>query len=549
MKALALTVALAAATPAFAASDVTAQLDALVAPQFPADGPGAAVLVRKGDQVLLRKGYGLAEVELGVPVRPEHLFLIGSITKQFTSAAIMLLVDEGKLALGDDVRKYVPEYPKKSATVTIEHLLTHTGGVPSYTEQEAFGKHVHDDMSHADVLALFKDLPLEFTPGDKMHYSNSGYFLLGMVIEKVSGKSYADFLEERIFKPLGMTHTGYAYGDRIIRGRVAGYARHDKEVRNADAWNISLAFSAGALISSVDDLAKWDRAIADGKLLSKASWTRVFTPRTLKDGSSSHYAFGWGIGKVEGHPTVWHNGGIPGFLTAIVRLPADNVVAIVLCNAIAPPQPPEELAMKLAMLAVGKPLVEPKAIALAPAKLDAYAGVYKIDDKLRVVVRRDGDHLTMQRAGGPPLTLAAESDGRFFVKDKLLRFAFVRDAAGKVTGFDATMFDGNVERRARTDEPLPAERATVAVDPKVLDGYVGRYELSPGFVIAITREGGKMYEQATGQPRLEIFASAPAEFFLKVVDAQLTFRALKDGKAGELVLHQNGRDMPGKRIP
>jgi hypothetical protein len=199
----------------------------------------------------------------------------------------------------------------------------------------------------------------------------------------------------------------------------------------------------------------------------------------------------------------------------------------------------------LAATAIGKPFVDPKAVTLAPAVLDRYVGVYKVDDKLRVFVRREGDHLTLQRSGQSRLELTAESETGFFLKDKMLRFHFARD--GK--SLDTTMPDGNVEHHPRTSEPLPADRVAVAVDSKVLDGYVGKYELAPGFVLTVTHEDGKMYTQATGQPRFEIFASAPAEFFLKAFDAQLTFRVLKDGKAGEVVLHQGGRDVPAKRLP
>jgi hypothetical protein len=386
-------------------------------------------------------------------------------------------------------------------------------------------------------------------PGEKWKYSNSGYYLLGMVIEKVSGKSYAQFLDERIFKPLGMTHTSYGDDERIIPGRVAGYNRSDAEFANADFISMKVPFAAGSLVSSVDDLALWDRAIRDGKLLKKASWTRVFTPAKLKDGSSTHYGFGWVVGAVQGHPTVWHNGGIPGFNSAIVRIPGDGVVAIVLCNSIPAPVAPEELAFRLAAAAVGKPIVEPNVVKLDGAALDRYVGVYKVDDKVRAVVRRDGDHLTLQRTGGPLLALDAESDGKFFVKDTLLRFAFGRDAAGRVTGFDVTMPDGTVEHRTRTNEPLPNARAVVSVPEKTLEGYVGNYELAPGFVIAVTREGARLYGQATGQGRFELFATAPTEFFLKVVDAQLSFHVDKSGRADSLVLHQNGRDMPGKRVP
>ena len=531
-----------------AADDVAAQLDALVAPHFPANGPGAAVLVRRGDQILLRKGYGSANLELDVPMRPELVFRLGSITKQFTSAAIMMLVDQGKLALGDDVRKYVPEYPSHGPTVTIEQLLSHTGGVPNYTEQPAFHKRGRDDLSHAELLATFKDLPLDFAPGTQWKYSNSGYYLLGMVIEKVTGKSWAAFLGERIFTPLGMTHTRQGDVAPIIPGRVAGYDRADDGFDNSEYLSMTGPFAAGALVSTVDDLARWDRAIGDGKLLKKASWARVFSARRLPDGSSTHYGFGWGISAVQGHPAVWHNGGIPGFSTAIVRVPDQRLVAIVLCNSSPALTNPDELAFRLAATALGKPFIEPKPIALAPAALDRYVGVYKVSDRARLVVRRDGDHLTLQRTGRGLLALDAETDGRFFVKDTLVRVAFVRDAHGRVTGLDMTE-EGAVDHRARTDEPLPAERIAVAVDGKILEGYVGRYELGPGFVITVTREGAHLFAQATGQPRFELFASAPAEFFLKVVDAQVSFHAGGSGHAAELVLHQGGRDMPAKRLP
>jgi len=310
-------------------------------------------------------------------------------------------------------------------------------------------------------------------------------------------------------------------------------------------------FAAGGLISSVDDLALWDRAIADHELLKKESWARVFTPAQLKDGTATHYGFGWVIGAWEGHRIVSHGGGIPGFSTAITRMPEDRVLVVVLCNSLPARINPSELALKLAALAVGKPVVDPKVAAVDPAVLDRYVGVYKgdkIDDKLRVVVRRDGDHLTLQRSGGERWSLAAESDIRFFVKDTPIRLVFVRDAAGRVTGFDVTQPNGSLEHRTRTDEPQPPERVVVNVDTKILEGYVGQYELAPGFIITVTQLGSHLHAQATGQSRFEIFPTAPTEFFWKVVDAQLTFHLDKTGRADSVVLHQNGRDLPGKRV-
>jgi CubicO group peptidase (beta-lactamase class C family) len=531
------------ATPAAAAPDLAAQLDALVTPHFSAHQPGAAVLVKKGDQVLLRKAYGLADVKRKLPLTPDHVFRIGSVTKQFTAAAILMLADAGKLALSDDVRKYVPAYPAKAAPVTLAHLLTHTGGVPNYTDQEAFRKLVAKDASHDELLATFKELPLEFTPGDRWRYSNSGYYLLGMVIEKVTGKPYAQFVAERLFQPLGMSHT--AYGD--TPGMPVGYQRAGGEFDPAAPLSMKVPFAAGALVSTVDDLGRWDRAIRDGKLLKPASWAQSFTAAPLNHGPA-HYGFGWAVGELQGRRMVSHGGGIPGFNSAIVRLPEDGVVVVVLCNSLPAPVFPEELALQLAAAAIGKPLVDPVAAAkLDAAALDRYAGVYRVDDRERAYVRREGDHLTFARGGGGELTLRPESDTRFFVGDTPVRFLFTRDGAGRVNGVEVTQPMGT-EHFARLDEPLPAERKAVGVDERQLERLVGEYGLAPGFILTVTRQGTQLYAQATGQQRFEIFATAATEFFLKAVDAQLSFHADGGRRADGLILHQGGRDQAARRI-
>ncbi len=530
-------------------SDLTAQLDALAAPYFPANQPGAAILVRKGEQVLLRKAYGMAQLELGVAMRPEMIFRLGSITKQFTAAAVMMLVDEDKVSLQDDVRKFVPEYsPPNTAVVTIEELLTHTGGVPNYTEQPTFHRRRREDLTHREVLETFKDLPLEYSPGTRWRYSNSDYYLLGMVIEKVAGMDFPTFLAERLTKPLGMSHTGYGAVERIIPGRVAGYDRNGDVFSNAALLSMSPPFAAGGLVSSIDDLALWDSAIANGKLLKKVSWERVFTPARLRDGTATHYGFGWSIGAWEGHRVVSHGGGIPGFSTAIMRFPEDEILVVVLCNALPAKTDASGLALKLAATVAGRPIADPPVVAVAPAILDRYVGVYAIDDKLRAVVRRDGARMTVQQTGGPLLALQARSESGFFVKGTPLRFEFLRDRAGRVTAFDATQPNATTEHRIRTDEPVPGRPAIISIDAKVLEKYVGAYELRPGFVATITRDGAGLYIQATGQERFEMFPTAANKFFLEAVEAQITFHPGTAGVADSLVLHQGGRDVTGKRL-
>jgi D-alanyl-D-alanine carboxypeptidase len=439
------------------APDLTRQLDAELARHFRPDQPGATVLVRKGEQVLLRKGYGLANVATRRPTRPELVYRLGSITKPFTAAAIMLLADQGKLSVSDDIRKHLPTYPTHGATITIEHLLTHTSGIPNYTDQPGFGQRIGEDVEPAALVGWFKDLPLEFPPGTRMKYSNSGYHLLGLIIEKVSGMGYARFVSQRIFAPLGMSASGY--GDDPKLDQAVGHDRGNQgPARPAPTINMKIPYAAGALVSSVDDLARWDSAIRAGKLLKKESWQRTFTRPSLSDGTASDYGYGWALGKVDGRPAQRHGGGIPGFTTHLLRMPEEGLLVVVLVNSLPGPTDPGLLAHRLALIALGKPLLDPKVAAIAPALLDRYAGVYRLPDQRSFQVRREGDHLSVQPPRGSPLDAWPESDRRFFVKGHVVRYTFTVGGHGAVTALDITRPNGDVDRATRTSDKLPDRR-------------------------------------------------------------------------------------------
>lgn len=346
--------AVAAAEPTAPPGELAAQLDEVAARAYPPDQPGAVVLVVKDGKPLLRKAYGLANVELRVPNRPEHLFRIGSVTKQFTAAAILLLAERGKLALADDITKYLPGYPTHGHKITIEHLLTHTSGIPSYTSLLEFRGKAVLDLTHDEMMALWKDKPLDFPPGTKWQYSNSGYYLLGVIIEKVSGMPYADFLDKNIFRPLGLAHTRYDKPEDIIPDRAAGYDGTEKKLTNASYLSMALPFAAGALVSTVDDLARWSAALWDGKLISKASLQRMTTPYKLNNGETTGYGYGLGISALEGHRVVSHSGGINGFQSDVLVLPEDRVVAVVLSNRTGGESPPAVVTWGLAGIAWDK---------------------------------------------------------------------------------------------------------------------------------------------------------------------------------------------------
>lgn len=536
------------AAPLSPPPNLDAELDAMLSAAFPADAPGATVIVVKGGSVLYRKGFGRANLELQVPMRPENVFEIGSVTKQFTATAVLMLVEEGKLALNDDVRKFIPEFPDKGAVVTIEHLLTHTSGVPSYTELPAWLKLWRQDMTPSEILALTRDLPLEFTPGTKFKYDNTGYTMLGMVIEKVSGMSYADFISKRIFEPCGMRNSVYGSKEALVANRAFGYSKDERGWRNAAYLSMTQPYAAGSLMSSVDDLAAWDRAVSAGKLLSKASWDRAFTPYRLPNGESTNYGYGWVTETFENRKVIRHNGGISGYVSEVLRIPEEGLYVALLTNSDTPPVDTGFLVTKIAAAAIGKPYREPAAITLDEKTLDSFVGVYDIDATASRAVTREGTRLFTQRTGRPKLEVFASSQTEFFYKDSFTRITFERDAAGNVTGMVVKTQDGASQRAARTNKPLPAEPVSVAVDPSILAQYSGVYEIAPAFSIEVTADGGRLFAQATGQPKFELFAKTPTEFFLKVVDARIVFSRSDDGKVSHLTLYQGGQEVPGRKV-
>lgn len=334
---------------------LAARLDAAIAPHYKANAPGAAVIVVKDGKTVLRKAYGVADMAAMQPLRADASMRLGSITKQFTAVAILMLAEEGKLALTDDIRRFFPDYPTHGKTITVEHLLTHTSGIVSYTNRPDYPLTMSRDVTVTGMIDSFKNDPLEFEPGTAYRYNNSGYFLLGAIIEKVSGQPYGSFLAQRIFVPLGMENTAYEGFERGKAPRAAGHTSGGQGFGPSDPLSMSQPYAAGALVSTVDDLARWDAAIAQGKLLKPASWRRAFTPYTLANGKSTGYGYGWAMRELQGARAVFHDGGINGFLTYAVRLPEQGVFVAVLSNADSGLVDPAIVGDEAAAIALGKP--------------------------------------------------------------------------------------------------------------------------------------------------------------------------------------------------
>ncbi|MEW6166076.1 MAG: serine hydrolase [Pseudomonadota bacterium] len=537
--------AAAQAAPAAAQSQqsLAAAIDASIGAHYKADQPGATVIVVKDGKTVFRKAYGMADSIGKQAMTPDAVLRLGSITKQFTAVAILMLAEEGKLALTDDITRFFPDYPTRGKTITVEHLLTHTSGIKSYTGKPEYALGMEKDIGVAAMIDTFKNDPLDFEPGTNYRYNNSGYFLLGAIIEQVSGQPYARFLEQRIFKPLGMTNTAYEGHERGKAPRALGHSPDGRGFGRASRLSMTQPYAAGSLVSTVDDLARWDAAISSGKLLKPASWQRAFTPYTLADGKSTGYGYGWQIGKLQGAASVEHGGAINGFNTFAQRLPEQKVFVAVLSNADGGLVNPGMVANRAAAIAIGKPFREFREIALDGAALERFTGVYAVDQSATRTFRRDGDVLVMQRSGRPPVRLKAFSPNGFFLPNASDYFEFGQDGQGVVT--HVTQYhDGEAMRQARTGD-APAARAAVKIADAAFDARAGRYELAPGFVLALSREGERYYAQATGQPKLEIFAHSDSVFFARDIEAEVRF----DGAdSSHLVLHQNGRQIRARRL-
>ena len=345
-----------------------AKVDEIVAARVAKpDAVGFSVAIAQKGKVLLAKGYGLAEAEFEVPADAQTMFRIGSITKQFTAARILRLVEQEKLSLDDDLSEFVPDFPLQGKKVTIHQLLNHSSGIKSYTDLgEPWAKVRPLELSHAELLALVAEEPFDFEPGTNWHYNNTGYYLLGMVLEKAHGKSYGQVVLDELCTPLGLLRTRYDSSSDLIRNRAQGYGMADGQRRNDEPLGMSQPGAAGALLSTGEDLVRWSMALAGGKVVTPATYASMTTPLILPNGRDTGYGFGLMTGDLEGQRVVHHGGGIHGFNSLLMHVvPADLHVAVVSNSERASS---DRLAKEIAraVLGISKPAVKDEAI---PAEL------------------------------------------------------------------------------------------------------------------------------------------------------------------------------------
>ncbi|MFT4941058.1 MAG: CubicO group peptidase (beta-lactamase class C family) [Paraglaciecola sp.] len=412
----------------FAKSDNQKSYKAILEKYIPADGPGVAVILSQKGKVLYQGARGLANIEHNIPLSTDSVFRLGSITKQFTAAAIMMLQEQNKLNVNDDIHKYIADFPTEGNKVTIKNLLTHTSGIANYTEdEELFAKEIRVPTSLDQMLIRFAKHKMVLKTGEAMRYSNTGYVLLGKIIEVASGQPYSDFIEQNIFKKLGMKSSRYG-GSQIIPLRASGYDMGTEGVVNASYIDMMWPHAAGSLLSTVKDMDIWFKALRTEKLLSKASYHQMVSPFKLNDGSMSDYGYGLGLRKFNKYDSISHNGGIPGFATNAFYLPTEDLYVAVLSNSSSGNSGLISNLMAAEALDISLPDFE--AVELNEDKIKPLIGSYKINnDSVRHLLMENGKVYT-QRDGGDKYEVIPMSDNSFYYDNSLTYIVFEANENG-----------------------------------------------------------------------------------------------------------------------
>lgn len=406
-------------------SELEQEISAFLTELYPDDEPGISIILAQGDEILYRDGHGMAHLEHNISISPDMVFRLGSLTKQMTTAAIMMLVDDGELQVDDPVSLYFPDYPTHGHTITLRHLMTHTSGIIDFLAIEEFPNIEKEDISALDVIDFFKNAPMNFAPGEAWSYTNSGYVMLGAIIEQISGQSYEEFIQTRIFTPLGMDNTYHGDFKRIIPNRVTGYAMGPEGYENSAYLSMTIPGAAGAIISNVDDLLTWNRALFGGEVVSQESLAEMTRPYILNNGESSGYGFGFDVNTLRGQAMISHTGGINGFITYAAYLPESDMYVAVLGNTGFQSRVYE--GNTILALAIGEPYPEKEFQSVDPEVLNSYTGSYQTIRGIRVDVSVINEALNLSINGGPAFEVLAVSDNVFYQANSFTHYTFVEN--------------------------------------------------------------------------------------------------------------------------
>ncbi len=538
--------AMAAATPGQALpAGYKAKADALLAEAYPAGGPGASVVISERGRIVYQGSRGLADIAAKKPVTPDTVFRIGSITKQFSAAVVLQLAAEGKLKLDDPIAKYLPTYPGGSG-ISVRQLLNHTSGIQSYTGIPGWmaGDKPAKAYSTAQLIAEFKDMPPPSRPGEKWDYNNSGYILVGALIEAVTGNRWSDEVERRIAAPLGLASLDDGIKEAAIPAMATGYTGGDKGAELSKPIHMSVPGAAGALVANAADLAKWGNALHHGKVVPGPYYAEMIAPTKLPDGKVEQYGYGIGPSKLRGVAAVGHSGGIFGFSSDSLYVPSDDLFIVILTNQDRPDVSPGLVMRKLSALAIGKPYP-----IFTPTPLDAkaaepFVGTYKFKDMSRVLALVDGK-LEYRRPEGATSDLVPVGGNRFQFDGAMTWIELTTDAGGKKLLKINQNGDADDDVGAWAG-PVPAEAPEYAVPAAALANYAGIYTSPMGKVVVAAAGPAKLTLKLGGQPALPLRAVAIDEFIVERVGAKVKFVA-DGGKIIRLEIVQGGRTLPATR--
>ncbi|MBZ0178640.1 MAG: serine hydrolase [Melioribacteraceae bacterium] len=558
------------------AQDKAQKIDEFIQKMVEYNSFTGTALAADNREVIFKKGYSFANREWNIPNDVDTKFRLGSITKQFTAAIILKLREEGKLKLEDKITDHIPYYRKDTGDkVTIHHLLVHTSGIPSYTSNPDFFPEVsRQEFTVEDFVKKYCSDDLEFEPGSQWSYNNSGYYLLGAIIEEITGMTYDEALHHYILDPLGMKESGFDKSAEILHKRAAGYENMFIEYVNTPYLNMELPYAAGSMYSTVEDLYKWDQALYQPGFLTQESLDLFFTPYV--EAMGGHYGYGWGIaekdidGDGEVNKIISHGGGINGFNTLIKRVPGKGQLIVLLNNTGGAPL--DFMANQIINIINDQESEVPKkGIGLAMFEkyqddgIDEAINWYSQLKESEMLAAFYTDRTEMNSLGY--YLMNNKNDVKAAEKIFELNMNEYPDWFNAYDSYaEVLMKTGNKEKAIeyykKSVDMNPGNKngidmlkilgveykKEITVSENILNEYVGEYELAPNFIITVRREAGQLYAQATGQPEFEIYPSSETEFYLTAVEAQIKFNRNEEGKVTGLTLFQGGREMPGKRL-
>lgn len=521
------------------------------------NAPGAAVLVSRNGKILFAKGVGTLDRENKKPITKAMVSRIGSVSKQFTAVAVLLLAQDGKLSVQDKLSKYYPDFPRGDR-ITIHQLLNHTSGIKSFTSLPDFMEKVTMKTTPAQMITRFRDQKPDFEPGKNWFYNNSGYFLLGDIATKVAGKPYYEFLNDRVFKPQGMKHTGAHRPGLDMANEAKGYDRKPDAPTKwypAIDWHMSQAGGAGELYSTVEDMHRWNEALFNGKVLKRKWLKKAHTPLSMETESimgemAKKYAYGWIIDEERGLQKIHHNGGLDGFTSSLVRFPDQNFNIAVLCNSKMPPSALSSgwLPSLIANIFLWREM-SPQPCFRTEGKSDDdkladYVGTYAFP--IGVMRFRIDDGQLAGRLGGQPWSkLKHTGDDEFKFPQVGANFTFHRDDKGTIEAVE--LIQGGAKFRG----PKFKEPKAAKMTQEQLKKYNGTYDFGQlGKLVVRTPRADVMLARLGAQPELPYFVAAGKTdtFFCRMVQVELVFKRGDDGMISSVVLHQNGGQLSAKKL-